>query len=190
MNTRFLSIFAIVAAVVLLCLVTPAARAALSSSVQVTVASDFTASLGLSNPRDKLNLTVSRPFGNGTDTAQADLVWHDSRTLTSGANESLDLAGTLTDAFGTTVTFAKVKSLVIENTSASMTITIGGAAANGFATFVGAAANTIVLPPLGVLVLVSPTGFAVTAGTADLLKITNSSGSSTVYRIWINGSSQ
>jgi hypothetical protein len=126
---------------------------------------------------------------DGTGSGQASRVFASTRTLASGANEDIDLAGVLTDVFGNALTFATVKAIVIraaaENTT---TLTVGPAATNGFVGPFGAAAHTVQVRPGGALVFAAPqTGWTVTAGTGDLLRITNASGASATYSIEIVG---
>lgn len=163
---------------------------ALSSSVQVRFGHDQTATPGLSTPRDNLGHTITKIFANGSGTAQvADLVYHGNRTLGSGASETIDLFGSVTDAFGNTLSFARVKTITIENESGSMTLTIGNAV-SPIAIFDPATA-TVTVPPLGFLCLAGPlSGWPVTDATADGLKITNSAGASATYNIHILGASQ
>jgi hypothetical protein len=129
---------------------------------------------------------------NGTSTDEADLVFRDQRTLALSTSENLDLAGSLTDAYGTTITFAKVKALYVKAATANTgNIIVGGAAAN---TFVGAfadASDKIVIPAGGMYqVADAKTGWTVTAGTADILKIENDDGAASgTYDIIIVGTS-
>ena len=67
---------------------------------------------------------------------------------------------------------------------------VGGAGSNGFTSWVGDATDVVKVKPGGALILVAPdaTGYAVTAGTGDLLTITNSAGSTSVtYDVVIMG---
>ena len=162
---------------------------ALTSAVQVTLSSDHTAAVGLSTAKDNLGYTVNKTFSPGSGTTQvADLVYHAESTLTTGADATLDFYGSLTDAFGTTLNFARIKSIMIENTSGSMTLTIGNAAAP--IAFFSPATATVDIPPYGVITLIAPlSGFTVTNTTADGLKLLNSAGSSTIYKIHVIGSS-
>lgn len=182
-TTRFVAILAILALVVAF----SPAWAALTSSVQVTIGHDHTATTGLTTSKDSLGYTINKTFSNGSGTTQlCDLVYHASRTLGTGANETLDLYGGLTDAFGTTLNFARIKAIVIEQTSASMTLTVGNAAAP--IAFFGPATATINVLPSGAIALVGPlAGWTVTDASADGLKVTNSAGSSSTYKIWIIG---
>lgn len=136
--------------------------------------------------------TITHALTNGTSDKQADVIFSDTRTLTTGANETLNLAGSLVDsAFGSTLTFVNIKAIMIfSKLDANRVLTVGGAASNGFATPFGASTDTIKINPGGSLVLIAPnTGYAVTAGTGDLLKIANASGGSTTYDIIIIGTS-
>jgi hypothetical protein len=132
--------------------------------------------------------TVS--LSNGTGASQATHVWADTRTLAASATENLDLAGGLTDAFGATLTFTAIKAIRIRPASANTNnVVVGGAASNAFPLF-GDATDTIALKPGGLLMIVDPSaaGYAVTAGTGDILKIANSAaGTAVTYTIEIIG---
>jgi hypothetical protein len=132
-------------------------------------------------------------IASGTGANQADLVWSDQRTLTTGASEELDLSGSLVDAFGTTLAFARIKALVIyAATGNGALIQVGGSAANGFVNWVASATDIINVRAGGTFALIAPdaTAYAVTAGTGDLLKITNTDGgAAAIYDIYIIGAS-
>lgn len=129
---------------------------------------------------------------SGTSDSQSDTVWSDTRTLTA-TSEELDLAGSLPaplDPSGT-VTFAEVTILAIRNKSTTSTeiLAIGGAAANHFVNWVANSSDIVNIGPNGVMLLTSPIdGYAVTAGSADKLKI--DAGADTItYDILIVGRS-
>lgn len=162
----------------------------LTSKVAATVTAVFAKSSALSTTKDVLSKSIQKDFQNGTGSGQADLIHQSQRTLTAGSNEELDLAGVLTDPFEDTLAFATVKAILIENLSTTQTLTVGGAASNAFVNWVGDATDTIKIPPGGFFVLTAPAaGFAVTADTGDLLKVTNSAGASCIYNIIIIGTS-
>lgn len=143
----------------------------------------------LSVTKDDLNLSAQEQFTPGTGNNQLDKVFHDVRTLSGGADESLDLAGSLVDSFGAAITFAKIKVLLIRNLSTTQTLTVGNGA-TPFLSWVGAAAHTVTIPPKGMLLLVAPlAGFAVTADTGDILKIANSATNPCDYQIALAGTS-
>lgn len=131
-------------------------------------------------------------LSSGTGASQCDLRYRAQRTLAASANEDLDLAGVLTDAFGTTLTFVKVRGIwVLAATGNTNSVIIKPAAANGFLGPFGAAAHTITLPPGGVFMATAPdAGWSVTAGTGDKINVANSAaGTSVTYDIHIIGAS-
>ena len=128
-------------------------------------------------------------FTNGTGANQAGQVFADTRT-TDNTGEELDLAGTLTNKFGETITFTAIKGIFIQAASANtLDVVVGGAAANAFVNWVGAAAHTIIVRPGGAFGWVDPgaTGYAVTAGTGDLLKVAASASGNITYDVVLLG---
>jgi len=164
---------------------------ALSATVTNSIVGTITNSLDLQEQSSALTSSDSLSLTDGTGANQANNVFSDQRTLAASANEELDLAGSLTDAYGSTITFTKVKALKVSAASGNTnSVNVGGAAANGFINWVGDATDVIKIPPGGTFLITAPdaTGFAVTAGTGDLLKITNGGGSTSVtYDIVIIG---
>lgn len=151
-----------------------------------------TIDLGTSRAAQALSRSVS--LGSGTGAGKADRVFSDRRTLAASATEDLDLAGSLVDAFGATITFARIKGLVVAAAAGnSNNVVIGAASSTPWATLLGAT-HTLTLRP-GAFVAVGTgvadaTGYAVTASTGDLLKVANSGGSTSVtYDIHIIGAS-
>jgi hypothetical protein len=127
---------------------------------------------------------------NGTGNNQASKMFSDTRTLAASATEDLDLAGSLVDPIGATLTFTAIKAIYIKAADANTNdVIVGGAASNGFQGPFGNVNDTIAVRPGGILELVAPkTGWTVTAGTGDLLKIANGGGSTSVtYDIVIIG---
>lgn len=124
---------------------------------------------------------------NGVAANQADLAFVDERTLATGATDSIDLAGVLTDAFGATIAAVEIVALMIINKPRAGTpvnttdLTIGGGT-NG----VFASAMPFVLKPGAVLLLAAGDAAGVktvTPGTADILTVINSAGASNKYQI-------
>lgn len=133
---------------------------------------------------------------NGTGANQADVIWCDTRTLAKASAEALDLAGGLTDVFGTALTLARVKGLLVSaaaaNTSAiTVKSVVAGPPATGFATWLVADGDGVSVRPGGTLLLIAPdaTAYAVTAGTGDLLTVANpDADNAAIYTIAIIGS--
>jgi len=120
------------------------------------------------------NANTSIAQSNGTAINEQDLLWFDKgRVLSAGASEEIDLAGSLSDAFGDTITFARVKGISIQNTNitAGDVLRVGGAASNAFPLFVDTSDKFDIGP--GAYFLYqdpSEAGKPVTGGTGDLLK--------------------
>lgn len=149
--------------------------------------------LDLNAAQDALSKSVNQKWKTGAGLLQIDQVFHDSRTLASGANEDLDLNGTaLENAFGAAIALLRLKVLFILNTSDDNIITVGGAAANAISTIFGATNDKLVIRAGGVLMLTAPdaTGYVITATTADLLNIADdgSASGSATYDIVLAGS--
>lgn len=129
---------------------------------------------------------------NGTGAAQADLAYFKTRTITASSNEDLDLAGSLTDAYGATLTFARIKAVIIAAAVGNTNnVRVTRPASNGVPLFL-AASDGIDVRPGGFFAwgCSDATGIAVTAGTGDLINVANSSsGTSVTYTVIIIGAS-
>lgn len=143
--------------------------------------------------RDTVRMLVS-----GTAVGQADKAWWDTRALTTGASEDLDLAGVLIDpVLKTAMTFVKVKGLYLRAADANTTaLTFGANVANGWAGLIGptgASGGTVTLRggdgALFVCGAANNTAWAVTAGTGDLLHVVNAAGATANYDIIVVGTS-
>lgn len=163
----------------------------LSATLQVNVNVTQTNVLDLETPSSALSFPLVSLLTNGAGASQANEKWSDERTLTTGANEDLDLSGTtLQNAFGINIAFLRIKYVLVYSLPTNTTnLTIGAAAANGWIGPFGATTHTITLKPGGYWEVFDPSaaGYAVTAGTGDLLRITNAAGASAIYRIIVIG---
>jgi hypothetical protein len=122
-------------------------------------------------------------FADGTGANQIKQVYTAQLTLAASANQDLDLAGALSNALGQSITFTKIRAIVVRAAEANTNnVVVGGAPSNGFIGPFGAAAHTVAVPPGGLVALVAPNaaGWAVTASTGDLLRVANSGAGSTV----------
>ena len=163
----------------------------MTTSLQLMARAVLNGTADLGTPTTTETFTGSDTLASGTGLDQADQVWSDSGTLSSTASATLDIAGGLTNNLGETVTFAIVKGLAISVTSTNTTdiMSVGGAASNAWETWVGAAGDVVKVGPGGVLLNWNPSaaGFAVTAGSADQLKLTNTGTNTLSYNVWICG---
>ena len=164
---------------------------AVSLIAKLTSATDFSTAVYEPTVRATQALT------SGTGAGQADLLFADVRTVAGGANDDLDLAGGLTDVYGNTITMAELVGVLLINAPQSGTanttdLTLGGGS-NPVAGFLGGTAPTIgPIKPGGVLFIGASDAAGlgvVTAGTGDILRISNSAGASATYQVAILGRS-
>lgn len=147
----------------------------------------------LSNPQDFLAFKKDLVFANGVGANQADKRWSSAgRSLASTAADTFDLAstgGNLVDYRGNTITFARVKGIAIYNTGPNA-IQLGGGS-NPLVNWIAAAGDIVNIRAGGLFLLLAPdaTGYAVTAGTADILRVLNSAVGTITYDIAILGCS-
>lgn len=164
----------------------------LITTIKLQISADQKGSADLGTPGFPLNHAKTTQLATGTGSNQADLLFTDQRTLGASATEDLDLAGSLTDALGATLTFVKVKAIMISaaNTNTN-NVEVTPAAANGFLGPFADASDQLDISPGGRVYLEAPvSGWDVTAGTGDILTITNSAGSTGVtYDVIIVGAS-
>lgn len=167
---------------------------ALTSRISFELTSTLTSVLDLGSATAPLSYPRQITLANGTAAGQADKLWHDRRTLAASTTEDLDLTGTLTDAFGATITVARIKGLLISASAAnSNNVVVGAAAGNAWAALLNATGTITLRPGASLLVAAGQADavtYTVTAGTADLLKVANSgAGSSVTYDIAFIGAS-
>lgn len=166
----------------------------LNSKLAISVTANLTKSLDLADGSVPLAKVYQAILASGTAAGMADLVFHDTRTLTASANEDLDLAGVLTDAFGATLTFVKIKGLFVAGAAANTNnVVVGNAATNAWAALLNATGTLQVRPGTFVGAFAGQAdsaGYAVTAGTGDLLRVTNGgAGTPVTYDIILLGTS-
>lgn len=91
----------------------------------------------------------------------------------------IDLRGGFTGPYGDAVAFPIVMGMFFKNlsTTPGQYVTVSAPASNAFLSWCSAASDGVRVGPQGVFALFSPLdGYATTAGTADLLTLTPSSG--------------
>ncbi len=130
-------------------------------------------------------------FLTGTGALQADLVYAADLSVASGATLDLDLAGVLSKAVGGTITAAELVGIILVNSPESgaantTTLTLGGGT-NPVVGWLGGTTPTVgPIRPGGLFVRIETDAAgmcAITAATADILRITNSAGAINNFRI-------
>lgn len=147
--------------------------AQVETTVKTTVTATATDPADLSNPTDALRKTTTTKLTNGTGANKNNDSFHDERQLLTGASETLDLTdGTLKNKFGAALVFTQIKVIRIINKSLVDGLIVGAAGANSFSSFLGDKSDTLLILPGGEVTLTAPvTGFNVSAGTDDELKL-------------------
>jgi hypothetical protein len=150
-------------------------------NVALRIDSQLNSSLDLRTAVDPILLNLALGLTNGTGSGQASQQWSDTRTLTASATEDLDLAGSLTNAFGVTLTFVKLKVVLIRAAAANTnSVEVTRKATTGIPLFM-ADGDGISLLPGAIFLYFSPTiGLTITPTTDDTLTFTNSAGSTPV----------
>lgn len=162
----------------------------LDVTLTAALSGNFTTALDLGDAKFAINIANNVQLSDGTGSGQANQFWSDTRTIAASGTENIDLAGSLVNAFGTTLTFTKIKGVYIKAASGNTNnVQLTRPASNGLPLFLAAGDGLNILPGGTFFWACSDnTAVAVTAGTGDLLTITNSgAGTSVTYDIAIVG---
>jgi hypothetical protein len=160
-----------------------------SVSLNIAIAVAMGVSSGISTAKADAAFSAVMQLLDGTGAGKASKAFFGSRTIAASATDALDLAGVLVDALGASLTFTKIKMIAVKAAAANTgNITLGGGT-NACNTFFGADTDKIVIKPDGVFVIAASdaNGYAVTAGTDDLINIVNLVAAQVAYDIVIIG---
>lgn len=144
----------------------------------------------LGNPKVRNTVDKILSLTEGTDaTNKANIYFSDTRTIALSANENIDLAGALTDAFGASIVAGEIVAIYIEAAAANVNnVQVTRPASNGFIGPFMATGDGVSIKPGEYALFVSQSGWAVTAATGDLINIANSgAGTSVQYNIIVVG---
>lgn len=149
--------------------------------------------LDISTPTDSFQKKSKIELTNGTGANSADLMFHDQRTLAASGTENLDLAGSLVNPLtGEVMTFVEVRAVLVTAASGNTnSVQVTRPSTNGAPLFIGGS-DGINVRPGGLFMWAAPAdgGLTVTAGTGDLLTVTNTgAGTPVTYDIVIIGTS-
>jgi hypothetical protein len=144
--------------------------------------------LGVASVRHPLEKSFN--FADGTGLDQASKVWTRlAQSLAASASDSFDLSGALTDSLGNPAVFTKVKAIYVFAYAANTNNVVIGNDTNHVPIF-GAVTHSFAILPGNIFLVTnrSVAGWTVTAGTGDIIKLTNSAaGTAVVYDIAILG---
>lgn len=164
----------------------------LDTVITAQITSTLTSALDLATGTVPLDYKKKLTWTSGTGASNSDLIFHDQRTVAASGTDALDLAGSLSSAYGATLTFVEVRALLVyAATGNTNNVRLNRPASNGVPLFL-AAGDGIDIPPGGLFMWVNPADgkVTVTASTGDLINIDNSSsGTSVTYDVVIIGTS-
>ena len=164
---------------------------ALYTRITESVVSTLTSALDLVTTTAPLSYSIVQDLATGVGANQADMLWSDQRTLTASATEDLDLAGSLTGPLGGTLTFARVKYLLVKALATNTNDVVVSRAAAGIPLF-SATGDALAINPGGWFAWGAPTaaGIVVTPTSAESITVTNSAGgTSVIYDVIVIGAS-
>jgi hypothetical protein len=162
----------------------------LTSTIGVNVSSALSSTVGLASASSVISAIKNISLASGTGANQADIAYSQSATIAGGGALSLDMKGTLLDAFGAAFTPAKLKAVLVYSRPTNTTdCTVLGDPAG--VPILSDLAATFTLKPGGLFLFVVPgaSGIAVTPTTGDIVKITNAAGASAVVDVVLIGTS-
>lgn len=144
---------------------------------------------------DKLTDVYKVDWTDGTGDEQVKRMFRRTGTLLANTEVALDMAGSLLDVFGNTLTFAQVKLIVVKNlgTAATQILKFGqlGTPTSGNLLsdiFDGLTTARVKIRHGGVFALGAPnTGYTVTGGSADVILLSNEAALSVDYDIVVLG---
>lgn len=173
----------------------PRCATSLAATITAGISWTYTNVLtGSINTQNANSHTYSQKLTNGTGASgTADLLYAVKTTIAGAGSTTLDLAGTLTDFFGNVLTMARAKYMYFNLTAdtTASDVSIGNATAP-LLNWISAATSTVKVRNGGLFLLGGPdaTGYAVTATTADGLKVLNNDATNTAtLKLAVIGSS-
>lgn len=166
-----------------------------NGTIAARIAMTLSSALDLGTAAAKQTIDFAADIASGTGDSQADKLFSDSRTLAASASENLDLSGGLTDALGASISMVELLAIIVVADAGNTNNVVIGNGTNPVigGPFGAAGANAIAVPPGGLFAWFAPNdgeGAPVTNSTADILKVANSGGSTSVtYKVILVGRS-
>lgn len=170
----------------------------LTTDLRLSLRGVLTGVADYGTPTSAPDLTVAYSTTDGTGANQADIIWLDERTVATGASDDIDLAP-ITNAVGVSQTPVEIVGIIIINAPKSgvantTNLTVGVGTNPVTPAFLGGTTPTVgPIRPGGIFMIwnsENAAGYgAVTATTADILRVTNSAGASATYQIAFVGRS-
>lgn len=159
--------------------------AGVRADISLVIDAVLTGTGDLGDPKVRTLIEEALQWRPGTDAVgKANVLFADQRTLAASANEDIDLAGVLANAFGTTITAAELMLLYVKAAAGNTNnVNVTRPASNGVPIFL-AAGDGVAVKPGQFFLFVDQLGTTITASNGDLVNIANSSsGTGVTYDI-------
>jgi hypothetical protein len=157
---------------------------ALSLTSAITVKSRKTATSGSQTKADEHSTSARRSWTDGTGAGAANKEYDTGLATLGGSADSIDLSGSLVNAINESVVFTKVALFELYCPSTNTgTVNFGGGSTPWNTAIIG----TLAMPPGSRLLCQAEVGtvWTVSAGTADLLRVSGTSGDK--YQVFLAG---
>lgn len=144
---------------------------------------------GFVSAKDTAQRTSTTQFSSGTGDGSVDLMLRKEYTVSSGGGtQAIDLVGANTDAFGNTISFAKIKGILVRNSSA-VAVSLKPGASSAWVALLKSGSE-VVIPAYGILAfgVESGNGHSISAGSDNLL-LQNDAGANATVEIIVVGTS-
>lgn len=164
--------------------------AGVSADILLSIKAKLAGAADLGNPVAPVSIDKHIQITSGTAAlGQADILWADTRTLAASATENLDLAGVLAGLLGSTITAAEITAVYVEAAAGNTNdVVVFGAASASFNGPLSGTTPKLTVGPGDCALITNRKGWAVTATTADIILVANSSSGTPVsYNIVLVG---
>lgn len=164
------------------------------AAILLTLSGTYTKSSGLGEKRWTFKRDGGTSLASGTGAGQADMMYatpDGGYILATGVNLDIDLSGLAAgDVVGDTTAMAKVKVFKLFAYATNVGDLIVGNAANPFVGWFSTGVQTAKVSPSGCMIHLNPVvGWSVFAGTGDIIRINNPTGSDAKFDCEIIGTS-
>jgi hypothetical protein len=163
--------------------------AGVAATIDLHINAKQTGAADLGTPNILVDVIKQMQFTPGTAAVgQANVLFSDTRTIAPSATDSIDVAGAIADALGTTIAAAEIVAIYVAAASGNTNdVQVTRPAANGVPLFL-AAGDGFALGPGDFSLRTNRNGVGVVAATGDLIAIVNGgAGTSVTYDIVIIG---
>lgn len=143
----------------------------LAATFGISASATMTKTEEMSTLTDVLSKVMNATFALGTGANQINGLFHDTRTLSDAANETLNFlaAGSLEDKLGEAMDLDILKVLIVHNNSSDASLIVGATGAGQMPIF-GATTEKITIPPGGTFVFTAPDVNGVDVSSAASMK--------------------